>query len=65
MPWVHVNQIKDDNARALYKYLQSLGQKGEQAPPALPPDVELTTTYLSLFPHNMPEMPDAPAAAME
>ncbi len=53
MPWMNVNQLAEQDARALYRYLQLLGPRGEHAPAAVPPDEEPVTPYLSLQPLNI------------
>ena len=50
MPWVNVNQISEQDARAIYRYIRSLGPTGEPSPAAVPPDQEPTTPYLLLTP---------------
>jgi hypothetical protein len=40
MPWLAVNAMSDQDLRAIYKYIKSLGEKGEKAPEYLPPGVE-------------------------
>ena len=40
MPWLAVNAMSDEDLRALYKYIKSLGAKGEKAPDYLPPGQE-------------------------
>jgi len=50
MPWVNVNQMSEQDARAVYRYIRSLGPIGNPAPAAVPPDQEPTTPYLSLMP---------------
>ena len=50
MPWMNLNQMVEADARALYKYVASLGAAGELMPSPLPPEVEPTSPYLSLFP---------------
>jgi len=50
MPWVNVNQMSEQDARAVYRYIRSLGPIGKPAPLAVPPDQEPTTPYLSLMP---------------
>ena len=50
MPWSNINQMAESDARVVYQYIFSLGAAGEVMPTALPPDVEPTTPYLSLFP---------------
>ncbi len=53
MPWMNVNRMSEQDARALYQYIQSLGPKGAPMPGAVPPDQEPTTPYLSLVPQNV------------
>lgn len=50
MPWMNVNQISESDARAIYRYIRSLGPAGEPAPAPVPPDQEPTTPYISLVP---------------
>ncbi len=50
MPWSNVNQMSEQDARAVYRYIRSLGPIGKPAPIAVPPDQEPTTPYLSLMP---------------
>lgn len=54
MPWASLNAWSDDDARAVYRYIKSLGLKGDKMPDALPPGVELTTPYFDLTPKNLP-----------
>jgi mono/diheme cytochrome c family protein len=55
MPWMNVNQMSEEDAKALYHYLKSLGPKGKHVPEALDPGVEPETPYLSLEPLNLPQ----------
>ena len=50
MPWMNVNQMSEQDARAVYRYIRSLGATGQHVPAAVPPDQEPTTPYLSLIP---------------
>jgi len=50
MPWMNVNKMSEKDARAMYKYLKSLGPKGEEMPRAAHPDVEPETPYIWLVP---------------
>lgn len=50
MPWMNVSKMAEEDARALYQYIRSLGAKGEPMPAALPPDQEPSTPYLSMVP---------------
>lgn len=47
---VNMNQMAESDARALYRYLVSLGGGGEAMPTTLPPGVEPTTLYILLEP---------------
>ena len=53
MPWMNVNKMSDADARALYKYIKSLGLKGEAMPTMVPPGVEPETPYISLAFQNL------------
>ncbi len=50
MPWMNANQMAESDARALFRYMVSLGSAGHVMPPPLPADVEPTTPYLSMIP---------------
>ncbi len=58
MPWMDVNQLSESDARAIYRYIRSLGALGDSVPQPVPPDQEPTTPYISL----MPIQPEAAAA---
>lgn len=45
MPWFNVQRMADEDLRALYAYVRSLGDPGEAAPEALGPGEEPTTPY--------------------
>jgi mono/diheme cytochrome c family protein len=49
MPWYTVNRMHEEDLRALYRFIVSLGEPGEPAPSYLPPDQEPSTPY-ALFP---------------
>lgn len=51
MPWYNVNHLAEADARAIHRYIRSLGEPGLPAPVALPPDVEPTTPWLDFVPH--------------
>lgn len=50
MPWVNVSKLKDDDARAIYRFIESLGPGGERMPAAVPPSSEPGTAYFNLEP---------------
>ena len=49
MPWYTVNKMHEDDLRALYRFIRSLGEPGKPAPAYVPPDQEPSTPY-ALFP---------------
>ncbi len=49
MPWYTLNKMHEDDLRALYRFIRSLGEPGNPAPAYLPPDQEPKTPY-ALFP---------------
>ena len=64
MPWAAVNQLSEPDARAIYRFIHSLGPKGEAMPASVPPDVEPATPYLELTPQHMERLAThTPAAA--
>lgn len=53
MPWPNVNHMTEADARALYRYVTSLGPTGVPAPTNLPPGVEPTTPWFDFVPKNL------------
>ena len=47
MPWFNLNAMHDDDLRALYYFVRSLGDPGEPAPAYLPPGQTPHTPYAS------------------
>jgi mono/diheme cytochrome c family protein len=47
MPWFNLNKMHDDDLRAIYHFVRSLGDPGEPAPAYLPPGEEPNTPYAS------------------
>ena len=50
MPWFNLNQMKDEDLRAMYHFIKSLGEPGLPAPAYLPPDKEPPMPYASFPP---------------
>ena len=48
MPWMNLNKLSEDDARAIYRFIASLGAQGERMPTALPPDREPLTPFILL-----------------
>jgi mono/diheme cytochrome c family protein len=49
MPWYVLNEMKEDDLRAIYQFIRSMGPEGKPAPQYVPPGKEPTTPY-ALFP---------------
>lgn len=55
MPWVDVNAMNESDARAIYRFIRSLGSAGNRMPLAIAPDVEPQTPFILFepqFPNN-------------
>jgi mono/diheme cytochrome c family protein len=53
MPWFTLNELSDDDLRALYAFIRHLGPAGSPAPAYVPPDQEPPPPYAS-FPSPPP-----------
>jgi mono/diheme cytochrome c family protein len=53
MPWPSVNSLSEQDARAVYQFIKSLGPKGESVPVPVPPDQEPATPYILFDPLHM------------
>jgi mono/diheme cytochrome c family protein len=52
MPWTAVNAMSEQDTRAIYQYIKSLGKHGQKMPEPLPAGTEPKTAYLSLIPQK-------------
>jgi len=50
MAWPSMHAMSEQDLRAVYKYIISLGKKGEQAPEDVPPNEEPKGKYVVLTP---------------
>ena len=50
MPWMNVRQMKEEDMRAVYRFIRSLGPAGTPAPMPVAPGVEPTTPYIPFEP---------------
>jgi len=60
MPWFNLNAMNDNDLRAIYHFIKSLGEPGKQAPDYVPPEVVPPEPY-ALFPAPPPVAPTASA----
>ena len=56
MPWMNVNALQEGDARAIYRYLKSLGPTGGSMPATVPPGKEPTTPYFVMDPPTPPSV---------
>jgi len=49
MPWFALNEMAEQDLRAIYRYIRALGPAGAPAPAYVPPDAQPTGTYV-IFP---------------
>jgi len=54
MPWMNLNKMSEDDARALYAYISSLGAAGDVMPNPVPPDQEPEGPYILMVPQSLP-----------
>jgi mono/diheme cytochrome c family protein len=47
MPWFNLNRMTDNDLRAIYRYVRSLGPAGEPAPAYVPPNQEPKPPYVT------------------
>jgi len=59
MPAPSLRAMTDDDLRAIYRYIKSLGAKGPAAPAYVPPGGKVATPYLDLTPKNLPSQVQA------
>jgi mono/diheme cytochrome c family protein len=54
MPWFALRDMSDEDVRALYRFMRSIGPTGTQAPLPVAPGVDVKTPYIPMTPHNVP-----------
>ena len=54
MPWISLRDMSDDDLRAIYAFVISLGAKGTPAPAYVPPGQKVSSPYIDFVPKNLP-----------
>ena len=54
MPWFNLAAMTDDDLKAMYRYVRSLGPKGTPAPDYAAPGQAVNTPYFVFVPQNLP-----------
>lgn len=64
MPWPSVKAMSGADARAVCRFVRSLGPAGEEAPRPVGPDVEPATSYIEFVPLHLERLapPDSAGA---
>lgn len=57
MPWDSLHAMNEQDLRAIYKYIKSMGPAGERAPAYVPPDREPSTPHFLFFPQMPGQQP--------
>jgi len=57
MPAENLKGMSDDDFKAIYAYIKSLGLAGEDVPQALPPDIVPPAPYINMMPVGMAPPP--------
>ena len=55
MPWFNLRAMTDGDLRAMYRYVRSLGPKGDPAPSYAAPGAKVATPYIVFVPQNLPQ----------
>jgi len=63
MPWFNLAAMSDADLKAVYRYVKSLGPKGEAAPDFVPPGQAAATPFIEFVPKNLPKAAAARAGA--
>lgn len=50
MPWISLKAMTDEDLKAIYAFIRSLGPAGQEAPMAAAPGVNVTTPYIEFVP---------------
>jgi len=49
-----LRDMNDDDLRSMYRFIRSLGAKGERMPAPLAPNANVGTPYIQFTPQNLP-----------
>lgn len=53
MPWFSLRDMSDEDLRAVYAFIRSLGGSGGAVPEYAPPGVAVSTPYIDFVPRNL------------
>jgi len=62
MPWFALRDMSDDDLRALYRFIRTLGPKGDRMPAAVAPNGNVATPFIQFTPQNLPSVSQASQA---
>jgi mono/diheme cytochrome c family protein len=55
MPWFNLAAMTEDDQRAIYQFIRSLGPKGAPAPAFVEPGQTVNSPYIEFVPKNLPQ----------
>lgn len=55
MPWFSLRDMNDDDLKAIYHFVRSLGPSGKPEPDYARPGKAVTTPYIDFMPKNLPK----------
>ncbi|WP_428635200.1 c-type cytochrome [Sedimenticola sp.] len=55
MPWFSLREMTDNDLRAIYAFVRSMGPSGNSAPAYAEPGQQVSTPYYDFMPKNLPK----------
>ncbi len=62
MPWFNLRDMSDDDLRSMYRFIRTLGPKGERMPAAVAPNGTVATPFIQFTPQTLPAVSQAAPA---
>jgi mono/diheme cytochrome c family protein len=59
MPWFNLRDMSDADLTAVYRFVRSLGARGEPAPAPVAPGTAVNTPFIEFVPKNLPKQAHA------
>lgn len=62
MPWFNLRDMSDEDLRSMYRFIRTLGPKGQRMPAAVAPNGNVTTPFIQFTPQTLPAVSQATPA---
>jgi mono/diheme cytochrome c family protein len=59
MPWFNLRDMSDEDLRSMYRFIRTLGPKGERMPAAVAPNGNVQTPFIQFTPQTVPSVSQA------